>query len=818
MLLRLTLRQLAKAPGFSIAVVLMLAFGIGATTAIFSLVEGILLRPLPFHDPDRLALLGDHVGDETGIGVTAREIGIYASAAHAYSSLGGYTGATFELSGGDTPETVNAARLTAGVFPTLGVQPLLGRVFTRAEDEAREPLAVLSFALWTTRYHRDPHVVGSSITLDRKTYTVIGVMPRNFEFPLQAGRVGQAQLWVPMSLSADELSEQNVGNWRYQMVGRLNSGVTLAQAAQDTDRVAKEIMRGFPAGMAEIHIRGDADDLRDRSVSEARPLLRILLSAACVVLLIACVNVAILMLVRAIRRRHESAVRIALGARSATILRGALFEGLLLSAAGGLLGLALGDAAMRIAVSVLPESMPRIDSIRMDTAVAAFALLLALATGALCSLVPAFADLRGRMIESLRDSARTASGSPSHAWLRSSLVVLEIATALVLLAASGAFLRSYQKMIAVDPGYRSDHVLIAGYQLPARQYATDAAIETFNRTLLDRLSAQPGVVAASLANALPASDSYGMAAYTAEGQTSQSWKLKFAPFEVVSSDYFRTMGISLLAGRTFNAGDRAGSPLVVIVNESMARHSWPGQRALGKRMHVGNPEKGLPWATVVGVAADTRLGSRDEPGGDQFFCPIDQPEFLFGPSTGQPEYLSGGYIALRAVLPPEQMEQTLRSVVASIDPQLALTEVRPMTDAVSEIEAPRRFNTGLIAGFALAALLLAITGIYAVVAFSVSLRAQEIAIRMALGAQRSSIARLVLVSGAKLALFGCGCGVLGSVAASRLIRSFLFNESPTDPLIYMGSALIMILLAMLASALPARRAASADPIEALRSV
>ena len=212
MLLRLTLRQLAKAPGFSIAVVLMLAFGIGATTAIFSLVEGILLRPLPFHDPDRLALLGDHVGDETGIGVTAREIGIYASAAHAYSSLGGYTGATFELSGGDTPETVNAARLTAGVFPTLGVQPLLGRVFTRAEDEAREPLAVLSFALWTTRYHRDPHVVGSSITLDRKTYTVIGVMPRNFEFPLQAGRVGQAQLWVPMSLSADELSKQNVGN------------------------------------------------------------------------------------------------------------------------------------------------------------------------------------------------------------------------------------------------------------------------------------------------------------------------------------------------------------------------------------------------------------------------------------------------------------------------------------------------------------------------------------------------------------------------------------------------------------------------------
>lgn len=815
--IRFAIRQLRKAPGFTLTVVLTLAVGIGATTAIFSLVEGILLRPLPFNNPDRLVLLGDHVGNSPGIGVTAPEIVTYSSATSAFSALGGFGGVTYELSSGATPEVVHAARFTAGVFTTLGVRPILGRVFTQQEEGADQPLAVISYALWMERYNRDPHVLGSSIVLDRKTYSIIGVMPRSFEFPLQAGHLDQAQLWVPMSLTPGTLAEQ--GRWGYEMVGRLKDGVTLRQGAEDADRVARQIMRNFPAGMAAIHIRGDVTLLREHAVADVRPLLRTLFSAVAVVLLIACVNVAGLLLVRAIRRRREYAVRLALGARSGAIIRESIFEGLLLSLAGGLLGLAFAATAIRTALHLLPESMPRVDSISMDATVVAFALLVALATGALCSLAPAFAALRTNLMESLKDGVRTDTGSSSHAWLRSTLVVSEIAIALVLLTVSGAFLRSFQKMRAVDPGFRPDHVLVAGYQLPLKQYSTDVSAETFNHAVVDKLSSKPGIVATGITNTLPASGFSGEAAYTIEGVPAESWKLKFAQFATTYGNYFRAIGIPLLDGRYFTTDDGPDAPLVVIVNQSMARHSWPGQRAIGKRMHVGNPRKGLPWATVVGVVADTKLGSRDEPSNDQWYAPTQQPATLNG--FGSSRNLTGpasGYITLRSALPPELMAQTLRSTVAEIDPLLALRQVQPMADVISNVEAPRRFNTDLITAFALGALLLAITGIYAVVAFSVSLRTQEIAIRMALGAQRTGIARLVLASGAKLALIGCGIGVLGSLAVSRLVSSFLFDVSATDPLIYVAGVVIMMLMALFASALPATRAASADPIDALRSI
>jgi predicted permease len=817
--LRFAARQLTKAPGFSLTVILMLALGVGATTAIFSLIEGILLRPLPFSDAERLVVLGDHVGNSPGIGVTGPEIATYTSAATAFSSVGGYKFASYELSGGATPETVNGARFNAEVFPTLGVHPILGRVFTRAEEDAHQPLAVIGYALWLNRYHLDPQVVGNSIVLDRRTYTIIGVMPRDFEFPLQPGRLAQAQLWVPMSLTSDETSEEAAGTWGFNLVARMKDGVSPAQAAEDANRVARQIMRGFPAGMAAIHIRGDVRSLHESAVADARPLLRTLFLAVFIVLLIACANVATLMLVRAIRRRREKAVRLALGARAPVIVREAVAEGLLLSVAGGLLGLGLAAAAIRLAVRFLPESMPRIDSIQMNMTVAAFAMLLALATGALCSLAPAFAALRTNLLDSLKDSARTGTAASSHAWLRSALVVAEIAIALVLLTLSGAFVRSYQKMLAVDPGFRPDHVLVAGYQLPLQQYPTDASVDRFNRFIVDRLSNTPGIVATGLSDVLPANGGYAMAAYTIEGVPIASWKLKFAQFTSTYGDYFGAMGIPLLEGRYFTANDRADSPLVVIVNQSMAQHSWPGQHAVGKRMHVGNPKKGLPWATVVGVVADISMGSRDEPSADQWYYPAQQPATLFGSkSTKQLTIPSGGYFVLRSALPPQQMTQALRSAVASIDPQLALDDVRPMTDAISNIEAPRRFNTGLIGTFALGALLLAVTGIYAVVAFSVSLRTQEIAIRMALGAERARIARLVLVSGAKLALAGCAFGVLASFAVLRLVGSFLFEVSPMDPLIYLAGAFIMVVMALLASALPAMRAASSDPIEALRAI
>jgi predicted permease len=603
------------------------------------------------------------------------------------------------------------------------------------------------------------------------------------------------------------------------MVARLKDGVTLSLAAHDADRVAQLIMKSFPVTMSAIHIRGDVTLLREYAVGDVRPLLRTLFLAVSIVLAIACVNVAGLLLVRAIRRRREYAVRLALGARSSVILRESVFEGLLLSLAGGLLGLAFAAAAIRTALHLLPESMPRVDSISINATVAAFALLLALATGALCSLAPAFAALRTNLTENLKEGARNGSGSSSHTWLRSALVVSEIAIALVLLTVSGAFLRSFQKMRAVDPGFRPDPVLVASYQLPLQQYPTHASADSFSHAVVDRLSSQPGIIAVGITNFLPATDFAAKAAYTIEGVPEENWKLKFAAFANPYGDYFRALDIPLLDGRYFTPDDRADAPLVIIVNESMAKDSWPGQRAVGKRMHVGNPKKGLPWATVVGVVADTKLGSPDEPSNDQWYSPAQQPATLYGSDSGSNlTGPAGGYITLRSALPPEQMTQTLRAAVAEIDPLLPLRQEQPMNDVVSNIEAPRRFNTDLITAFALAALLLAVTGIYAVVAFSVSLRTQEIAVRMALGSQRSGIARLVLKSSAKLALLGCVLGVLASLAVSRLVSSFLFDVSATDPLIYLAGVLIMMLLALLASALPATRAASADPMKALRAI
>ena len=816
--LRFAWRQMWKAPGFTLTVVLTLALGIGATTAIFSLVEGVLLRPLPFQDADRLVLLGDHLGNNPGISVTAREIGRYAEGAGAFSSMGGYITSDFEISGGAEPEELNVGRVNATVFTTLGVQPIVGRVFSRAEEDARQPLAVISYALWMNRYHRDPSVLGNSIVLDRKPYAVIGVMPRSFEFPAEGGRVNQVQLWIPLSLTPDELSEQQAGFWGYRIVARLRPGVSVQQAAQDADRVAKQTMKSFPPSMSAIRLRGDVMGLSDLVVRDVQSVLRALFLAVVVVLLIACANVSGLLLVRAIRRRREYAVRLAIGASSSAIVRESAIEGLTMSLAGGVVGLALAAAALRVSLRFLPESIPRISSISIDGTVAAFAIAVALLTGVICSAAPAFAALRTNLAENLKEGSRTGTGAASHSWLRASLVVAEVAVALVLLTVCGAFLRSFQKMREVDPGFRPDHLLVASFQLPLRQYGTDVSVDLFHRDVVEKLSSKPGTMAVAITTALPATDVTPLAAYTVEGVREEDWKLEFAAFAVVYGDYFRAMGIPVLDGRTFTTGDRADAALVVIVNETMAKHCWPGQRAVGKRIHFGNPQKGLPWATVVGVVADTAAGSRDEPKRSQWYLAAEQPAIFSGPAPRGPRaYPDAGYIALRSALPPERMIETLRSTVVEVDPLLALQDVKPMDAVISDVEAPRRFNTDLITAFALGALLLAMTGIYAVVAFSVSLRTQEIAIRMAVGAQRKSIARLVLVSGGKLALLGCVLGVAGSLAVSRLVETFLFDVSARDPWIYGAGVVLMLLVALAASAIPAMRAAVADPAKALRA-
>ncbi|HEX5234848.1 MAG TPA: ABC transporter permease [Silvibacterium sp.] len=820
--LKIAVRYLLKSPGFAITAVLMLAFGIGATTAIFSIVDGVLLRPLPFPQPDQLVTLGDvlhgaDVGGFNGNIATVQDILNYTRDTHSFTSLGGFQGSGYELSGIGQPAMIVAGRLSGGVFPTLGVQPLIGRFFTRQEDEQRQQVAVLSYATWKSRFNGDPNIAGKKILLDRKPYVVIGVMPRNFEFPLVPGRLNQSELWVPLSPTPQELSPNSAANWSYQMVARLKPGVTPAQAVQDATRVANETMRNYPAFMAGLRITPAVNSLQAETVKTARPLIRTLFLAVFVVLLIACANLAGLLLVRAIRRRKEIAVRLALGAQSRVLLRQAVMESLVLSVTGGLLGLILAALGLQFGVRFLPDSLPRIDDISMNWAVAVFALALAVGTGLVCGLAPAFAAMRTHVNEMLKEGGRTGSAGAGHARLRSALVVAEIAVALILLTASGLLLRSFEKMRSVNLGYQPDHTLVAAYSLPRKQYSTQPSIDQFNLELMRRLQALPGVKTVGLSSFLPATGSGGNEAFIADGYTPPKQTIDLATTAQVQGNYFGAIGIPLLRGRYTTADDTKDSQLVVVVNQKLAEQSWPGQNPIGKRLRIGLQQMQTPWLTVVGEVADVKENSPDEVSKQQFYIPNDQVMKDFG-TLASPGDLNGngGYIALRTAMPPEQMENALRATVRGLDVQLPLTQVQSMTHALSQIEAPRKFNTLLISAFAAAALLLAVLGIYSVIAFTVALRVQEMAIRMALGSQRSGIVGLILKSGAKLGLIGCALGIVGALLSSRLLQTLLFGVSPFDPLTLSLAVLLILALVLGASLLPARRAAVINPMRALR--
>ncbi len=821
--LRLVWRQLRKSPGFTATAVLMLAFGIGATASIFSVVDGVLLQPLPFPNADRLVTLGDQVsggqmGEHGDPGwVTAPEVVTYHRDAHSFQSLGGFGLEDYELSGVGQPAQIVAARMTPSVFSVLGVAPLMGRVFTPQEDTQKAQVVVLSYATWKSRFNGNPHVIGNEIDLNRRPYTIIGVMPRNFEFPIGTGRLDRCELWVPMSFSAEELSPEAEANWFLMMVGRLKPGVTIAEAQGDAQRVAAQIMRNYPPNLSTIRIRPVVYPLHEITVVETRPLLRMLFLAVAVVLLIACANLAGLLLARAIRRQRETAVRLAVGAPARALLGQTILESLVISVTGGMLGIGLASLAVAIGKDFLPANLPLINQIALNWTVAGFALLLTLLTGLACGLVPGFVALRTNVSDSLKEGARSGSASGTHARLRSALVVAEIAIALILLCASGLLLCSYLNMSNVDLGFQPERVTTAFYSLPKKAYPTQARVEVFNDQVLLRLSRLPGVRSVGLTSGLP-TRSGCCEGFTADGYVNPRGPgLILAAHSEVVGNFFNVMGIPLLRGRYFTDDDDANSQLVVIVNQEFAGHYWPNQNPIGKHMHVGNQKRRAPWMTVVGEVADVKVYAPDTGAIAEFYQPVAQVDKdLGGPFSPNDVWGDSGHIVVRSALPPEQMENSVRAVVRSIDPQLPLTQVQTMEQVVSQSEAPRRFNTVVISSFALAALLLAVLGIYSVIAFSVASRVQEMAIRMALGSQRTNIIRLILASGIKLAAAGCVLGLAGSVVASRILRSFLFHVSPFDPAVLAVATIAVFALALTASAVPARRAASVDPIEALR--
>ncbi len=646
--LRFVLRQLRKSPGFTLTAVLTLAFGIGATTAIFSIVEGVLLRPLPFPHPDRLVLLGDV---PEGIKVQGNAPGSTAPGALAYArdtrvfeSMGGYQQTGFEFSGPSEPAQISASRLQAGVFKTLGVSPLMGRAFTSEEDQNRAQVAVISYQMWRGRFHGDPHAVGATIFLDRKPYQVVGVMPRDFEFPLVPGQLNRSELWVPVSFTQTELV-QGAGSWNFRIVGRLKPGVTLEQARQDMLPGARDIMAHFPSsmGMSGLHIDPVVKSLTEVTIAEARPLVRMLFFAVVVVLFIACANLAGILLVRVIRRRREFSVRLALGASSAAILRQSLVEACLLSVGGGLLGLALASAALRIGLSFLPETLPRVSAITLDGRVVTFALVLAVLTGLFCGMIPALTAMRTGVNESLKEGGRTGSEGGGHARLRSALVVAELAVALVLLTASGLLLSSFEKMRKVDLGFRTDHTLTAFFGLPDKQYSTQASVDAFDSMLFTKLRQLPGAQAVGATTSLPLGSNFNNTGFVPEGYVPPSGtKINLSWTSEVFGDYFQAAGIPILRGRAFTESDTATAPLAVMVNRTLARHYWPGQDPIGKRIKIGIPNSPTPWATVVGEIGDIKETSPDAETQSQLYFPAAQFKAALG-QFAPTDMLTGSY-------------------------------------------------------------------------------------------------------------------------------------------------------------------------------
>jgi putative ABC transport system permease protein len=790
--LRFAARTLLRNRGFTAAAVLTLTLGIGANTAIFSVVDAVLLRPLPYRQPDQLVAVWNAGWRSPAEFAAVRE------ATPGFEGVGAFhEGAGFSLTGTGEPARLTGARVSSELFQVLGATPALGRGFGPGADQAgAERAVVLGHALWRERFGGDPSVVGRAVTLDGEPHTVIGVMRPDFRFPTR-----ETQVWVAARFEPGNVGDY-WGNTSFQIVGRLRPGVTPEVARGQVRAVAARTRTENPLWTpAEGYVESvEVAPLREKMVGEVRPLLLLLLGAVGLVLLIACANVANLMLARAAGREQEVAVRAALGAGRGRLVRQFITESLLLTGAAAVLAVLLTTWTMGAFVALLPPDVPRAGEIRMDPRVLGFTAVAALVTGCLFGLAPALRALR--IADTLRQAGRGVSPGRSQRRLSGALVVGEIALAVVLVTGAMLVVQSFWRLRGVDPGFRPERLVTARVDpLPAK-VGDDARARAFYQGVLERAAQAPGVEAAGASSQLPVRGASGKMAFRVDGAEQDPGNLPMGFYEVVTPDYLRTMGVSLKRGRGFTGADRDGAPPVALVNEAMARRFWPGQDPVGKRVGYPWPSD---WMTVVGVVADVAndgLGKTPEPA-------IYRP-FAQAPAQSM-------RVAVRGAADPAVLTAGLRAAVAGVDPDAPLSEVQTMEARVSASVAQPRFTAVLLLSFALVALALGAVGVYGVIAYAVSRRTREIGVRMALGAHGGDVLRMVVRQGAVLAAAGIAVGLVGAFAATRALRGMLYGIAPLDPATFVAVPLALAAVALLASYLPARRAARVDPMVALRS-
>jgi putative ABC transport system permease protein len=803
---RYAINILRRSPGFATVAILILGLGIGANTAIFTLVDTVLLRPLPYHDPARLVMLWQSLPAQglAQVPVSQADFADFQKQSRSFERMAAIyiDKDEFGLTGAGDPEQVRGMPVSANLFSILGAQPMLGRDFLANEDQAgNDNKVMLSYGLWQRRFGGDLAVIGKVITLDRQPRIVVGVMPRGFNFPpamhfgvgdVPAGK----ELWVPCVVDKTNRDYHPLG-----VVARLKQGVNVQQASAEANTLARAAAKAYPK--SNDGVGANVSAMQEQVVSNVRPALAVLFSAVGCVLLIACVNVANLLLARSAGRRKELAVRAALGARRVDLINQMLIENFALAIPGGILGVLLAWWSTDLLRSLTKTNLPRLDELSANPAVLAFAAGLCLATGLAAGLLPAFSASRVDLNESLKVASRTLAGARHHT-MRNVLVIGQISLALLLLTGAGLLIRSFQQLLHVDPGFQSNTLLSMELRLPQSRYDTPAKLAAFETQLLERIRELSGVVTVGAVNSLPIAGFQGASIISIEGRPSSKSLAAgmLVGQRVASPDYFRTMHTPFLAGRDFTTRDTQGATPAAIINQALAARYFPGEDPLGKRIKID--EAGEEWQTIVGITASMHHSGLSADADPEIFSP-----YLQGPWNTMA-------FMVRTRGNPEDLAAAVRSQLWAIDKEQPISRMSTMDHLLADSLAGRRLNLILLGSFAGVALLLALIGIYGVISYAVVQRTSEIAIRMALGAQRSSVWKLVLAQGASLSAAGIVIGIIASLALTRVMSTMLFHVRPMDPLTIASVAAVVLATALLATFLPARRATRIDPMEALR--